>query len=78
MEHPAGKFLEGHAKYDPIDGYDFYHNVEGLYEIMDDYAKLLNRELLEALQWIEHHALQDGLTKESIKAVAQKAIAKAK
>ena len=34
-------------------------------------------EMLEALQWIEHHALQKGCNKESLKAVAKEAIKKA-
>lgn len=34
-------------------------------------------ELLEALQWIEHHALQDGCSKEVLKGVALQAIKKA-
>ena len=34
----------------------------------------VNTVLLEALQWIEHHALQNGCDKESLKSVAKQAI----
>lgn len=37
-------------------------------------TKLINSKLLEALEWIEHHALQDGCSKKSLKGVASQAI----
>ena len=44
-------------------------NAERIVKAWNNY-----NQLLEALQWIEHHALQDGCSKESLKAVAKAAI----
>lgn len=60
------------------------HSVNQLEEICENqieelYDNQLARQLLlEALEWIAHHALQKGCGKESLKSVANQAIEKTK